>query len=281
MPALHRSPAINKIKFISLFSFLPALVIGCYTMQHFGVPKNIWLANIVFTLVGMAIGLLLKRSLKFFALIGPKAIVFFLILFLLFTFYNEGSMNVHRWVSIAGVRLNVGLLVSPILLIQLSKLDNLLLPVLAFVVAAFIFLLQPDASQVAAFSIAGSILLISKTKNKVAVFCILFFALSITFISWHNLDNLPPISYVERIVQMAGKISKLFMFCSILSLVLIPLPLLVLYSPKNKIAAISLSVYFSLSILSTFLGNFPVLFMGYGISPIAGYLIASFWFWRS
>ncbi|GFI46463.1 hypothetical protein IMSAGC019_01777 [Lachnospiraceae bacterium] len=37
-------------------------------------------------------------------------------------------------------------------------------------------------------------------------------------------------------------------------------------------------MYYWLMILSTFIGNFPVPFMGYGISPIFGFYIFLIWF---
>lgn len=76
---------------------------------------------------------------------------------------------------------------------------------------------------------------------------------------------------------MAVKIGTTWFILSVLSLILLPIPFFLFKTGKNKPVCISLGIYFSIVLLSTLFGNFPVPLMGYGISPIIGYSIAITW----
>lgn len=88
---------------------------------------------------------------------------------------------------------------------------------------------------------------------------------------------MPAVSYMEDILSLAWKISVVFGICSVLSLVLLPLPFFVLAGKENRTMAYSLGLYFFLILVATLFGNFPVMVMGYGISPIIGYFIGMVW----
>jgi hypothetical protein len=52
-----------------------------------------------------------------------------------------------------------------------------------------------------------------------------------------------------------------------------------LFPPNSaKPLSFSLGIYFLISLLSSFFGNFPVPIIGYGTSPFIGYLIAISWY---
>jgi len=278
---LKKNISDEQIKILSLFGAIPALLIGVYTMNYFDVPRSIWLSNFIFVFLGITIGFISNRFLHFFASINPKLIVIISVMLLILPFFAKGIMNVHRWISISNLHLNIGLIVCPIILIQFSKIGSQFLSYLIFVLVTTIFLLQPDASQVAAFSISISLLLINKMRNKTSTFFILLFSLVSIMISWYNLDNLQAVIYVERIIVMTGEINTGLMLIAILSLVWLPFPFFILFSKENKLIAMSLGIYFSISIISTFFGNFPVMILGYGISPIMGYFIALSWLLNS
>lgn len=269
--------AKNKFKALSFFVVLPATLLGVYTMNYFHVSKSIWITNVVVALLGIVIGFIsfrLKTNIR--PLNSPLAIAIPLLLLLL-TFLSEGATNVHRWISVGGLTFNVGTIVSPILLILIYGLQNIKLSIFVAAFVTILFFIQPDASQVTAFSIAASLLLINKIEDKIIKALIILTTFLCLVFTWYNLDTLPAVSYVENIIQMARDINVPLMICSILALCLLPLPFFTVYSKKEKLIALSLGIYFSLSLLSTFVGNFPVIFMGYGISPMLGYFIGLIW----
>jgi hypothetical protein len=267
----------KKFKAQSLLGVLPALLIGTYTMNYFGVSKSIWFSNFIFLSLCIAIGLISNKFKLFFASINLNFFFLISITLLLSSFFNEGSFNVHRWIKIASVNLNIGLIVSPIILIQLSRLKQYDLSIFIVVFITLIFLFQPDASQVTAFSISVLILFLNRIESKIAKFFFLSFVLIVIIIAWKHLDNLQPVNYVERIIQMTGKINKFLPLLSLFSLALLLLPFFIVYIKEKNQLALSLGIYFALTTLASFFGNFPVMIMGYGISPIIGYFFALFW----
>ena len=53
----------------------------------------------------------------------------------------------------------------------------------------------------------------------------------------------------------------------------VPVPFLLVRRGRGTRLGVALGVYMSATVLATFVGNFPVPVMGYGISPIIGYLL--------
>jgi hypothetical protein len=255
---------------------IPAMLMGINTMHYFDVPKNIWLINLVCTLILICIGLIINNLKRF----HHKYLVYFLLLLLALTFFDKGFMAVHRWISLGSIKLNIGLIITPILMIEINKIQNSPLALLLSFILLLIFLFQPDASQVTAFSI--SILLILWERIKITA--VRYFALLVSLVSiistWLFLDKLPPVEYVENILLMTNKMGVLSGIFSILSLILLPLPFFMKYPKECKTLSYALGIYFLLLIISTFFGNFPVMILGYGISPIIGYFTALIWLIR-
>ncbi|GGD71647.1 hypothetical protein GCM10011514_39690 [Emticicia aquatilis] len=91
--------------------------------------------------------------------------------------------------------------------------------------------------------------------------------------AWYNLDKLLPIDYVEGIVQLANKISFTYQLLAVLSLVLLLFPF---FFYHKETLAVALGTYYAFLLIATIFGNFPVMIMGYGVSPIIGYSIGLF-----
>lgn len=260
-------------KLLILLYSLPALSIGIFTMIHFQIPKSIWMTNLGIYLVCLLLSIFLPKIKR----INPNLILGISIFLLLLTFTSEGISEVHRWIKIGRININVGLILSPLILIQLSRISNQYILIFSTILVSLIFLFQPDASQVTAFSLAAFLLLEKKIYNKAVRFILLLF---IAF-SWYNLDDLQPVNYVEGIVMMTKEVSSILMIFAIIALILIPLPFFMEYHTKRNQVAYALGVYFLITILSAFFGNFPVIIMGYGISPIIGYFLGIFWLMKN
>lgn len=245
-------------------------------MYYFGVPKQIWLLNLACVCLCTLIAVLFSRKIRLPNPINPYPILIIATVLLLSTFNGTGIENVHRWLTIKSFQINIGLLVSPVILLQLSKVRNLILCIFFSVLSSIIFLLQPDASLVTAFSLASFLLILTKTKNKTILSLLFLFSWGLIIYAWYKLDQLAPVNYVEGIIAMTKKISLFLFFASILSLLLLILPFVGVYSQKDSLS-LALGVYFCLILLSTLVGNFPVMIMGYGLAPIIGYYIGLIW----
>lgn len=203
---------------------------------------------------------------------------------LILTFASQGTEGVHRWISMGIVKLNIAMIVLPIILIELwnaLQTKSLLFVCVVALGISLVLFFQPDASQLTGFAIPMMIMLSRKTNSKVIRLLIISaFSLFIVF-SWVYLDELPPVSYVERILYMVSNMGLAWLILGVISLVILPIPFL-LFPPKNANSISKyIGCYYIIIILSTFFGNFPVPLMGYGISPIIGFYISLIWYLNS
>ena len=245
-------------------------------MIYFDVPIHIWLVNLFIVCVGVFIALFFLKNPIPLKHVNPIIVLATAIILLLGTFYDEGLMNVHRWINIKSLQINIGLIVSPLLLIQISRVTNHTLAILFSIIIIVIFLVQPDASLVSAFSISSCILLFRKLKSKLVTIPFFLFALITIGYSWYNLDSLEPVRHVEDIIDLTKEISMALFLMSMISLVLLVIPFMDVYSKVDDLS-VSLGIYYLIILLATFVGHFPVMLMGYGISPIIGYFIGLIW----
>lgn len=256
---------------------LPSIIIGTVAMYMNGVSTIIWIQNILASLIAVLFLEFVSLKSKF---IGSIYIIPLAILLLLLTFLDLGLKGIHRWVSIGPLRFYVASIVLPLLIIglwKISKKSNWRTPTIITVGVSLLLALQPDASQTTAFIISMAIILFNKTSNSIYRLIVSGVFSIIIILSWLYLDNLPPVPYVEGIVNMVANMGVVWLILGITSLAILPLPFF-LFPPQNtKLPSNCLGVYFIIILISTLFGNFPVPIMGYGISPIIGYFVAIAW----
>ncbi|MEY8348048.1 hypothetical protein AALF16_06970 [Bacillus cereus] len=268
------------MKFLPLISF-PAVLIGAIVMKVNGVPISIWLQNIIITILGTFISLLIANKIK----MKTQAIDYVQILViygvLVWSLFAPGIGEVHRWIALGPIKLYISSICLPWLLIILGKLvlRNQWWVVYSILISiSFLLLLQPDASAVTAFAVAVVAMIFNKINGHSFRYFAIFIPIVFIITSWVYLDRLAPVPYVEDILSMAKNLGIGWLVIALFSLLLLVIPFL-LFPPKNrKATSISLSIYFTTVFVTTYFGNFPVPLMGYGISPIIGYLIAIQWF---
>lgn len=273
-------------KLITFTLTIPSIAIGVFAMYQNHVPFAIWGQNIG-CLVLMSVISLLMITRKFNntenrynhnQLLLPAAIIA-----LILTFANQGMEGVHRWISIGAVKLNVAMIVLPIILLELYQVLKIrgltYAGVSAFIILLVLFF-QPDASQLTAFAIPVMIMLSQNTRSKKIRFLITGVSVLFIVYSWIRLDHLPPVNYVERILMMVADMGGIWFVLGIISLAILPAPFILL-PPKNAVSVSRyIGCYYIVILLSTLFGNFPVPLMGYGISPIVGYYLSLTWYFN-
>lgn len=276
---------MTKIKFkyfITLIVPLPAVIIGAIAMSRHNIPSKYFVLNIVCLLIGWLISCYaISKNVKTRKnrTYGVIIIILILVLYAL-TFIDLGMDDVHRWLSLGPIRVYISSILAPILIIELWTLlenNNDLLVGVITVIAAILLVLQPDASQLTAFAIPMMIILFSKINNRILTCFIIGILIFLVFTSWIFLDSLPAVIYVEEIVGLVMDMGLIWSILGILSLILLPMPFLLSPMANEKILSRCLGLYFTIFIITTFFGNFPVPLMGYSISPIIGYLMAITW----
>ena len=266
---------------------MPSIAIGVLAMYQNHVPVLVWGQNIVcFLAMSLIAWIVVTYKLDFFSGSKHKTILLPLAICLLFlTFLSPGMEGVHRWISLGMIRLNIAMIVLPIIMIglgQIVQVKGLRVGSAAAAIGVLLILFfQPDASQLTGFAIPMMILISSKTKSKLGrLFIISAFSIGV-ILSWVYLDSLAPVNHVEGIVSMVADMGFLWLILGIISLAILPMPFL-LFPPENAgLISRCIGVYYLIILIATVPGNFPVPLMGYGLSPIIGYFISLIWYMRS
>jgi hypothetical protein len=271
-------------KLITFTLTIPSIAIGVFAMYQNHVPFAIWGQNIGCLVLMSVISLLMitrkfnNTENRYNQLLLPAAIIA-----LILTFANQGMEGVHRWISIGAVKLNVAMIVLPMILLELYQVLKIrgltYAGVSAFIILLVLFF-QPDASQLTAFAIPVMIMLSQNTRSKKIRFLITGVSVLFLVLSWIRLDHLPPVNYVERILVMVADMGGIWFVLGIISLAILPAPFILL-PPKNAVSVSRyIGCYYIVILLSTLFGNFPVPLMGYGISPIVGYYLSLTWYFN-
>lgn len=271
---------MNQFKNVNLYLLmLPAVLTGTLAMVSYGVTPGIWIQNILIWLLGTVSGavfLIRNKGNQFNR--GSLLIAIVIVGFLVLPFLFAGLDGVHRWITFGPVNIYVASILLPLLLIYLWKfaLNNREYHAIGLIFLTLLILLfQPDAGQLTAFACATAILfrkIIRHWGLKIFAFTVIA---ALTAGSWVYLDDLAPVPYVEDILLLVADLGIVWLIFGILSLLLLLVPFF--FNGKRNQISLSLGIYFLMTIIVTFFGNFPVPIMGYGISPIVGYLIAVTW----
>lgn len=272
--------------FIIPISGFPAAITGAIAMYAHDVSLQIVLSNIIILILGWLVSCYAvykstgSRKSRYFGKVGSLLIV----ILYAFTFVDPGIEGVHRWITIGPLKLYISSIFAPLLMIalwQLLKQNKELWASVITLTGAILLVLQPDASQLTAFAVPMMFLFYREISNRLISFLNIGILFILAVLSWIFLDSLPSVIHVEEILGLVRDMGFIWSILGVVSLLILPLPFFFVSNQEDKILSKSLGVYFSTVIISTFFGNFPVPIMGYGISPILGYLFAITWLIRT
>lgn len=247
---------------------LPAVLSGVFAMIAGHEPSVRWGMQLAAWLIFALAAWLLRH----FATQIPAYIWGVLLLVLLAaTLFGHGTEGVRRWLDLGVISINASMLVLPALLVLLYRMKN---PYPFIICAAVILCFQPDISQLAGFC-AGTLPLIWQrgTNRKWKAGMILCFCITAGICLFIPAE-IPPVPYSEGILTMLGNISVLWLTIGWAVLFIIPLFLGYGYRKQRSRPLLSLAFYYMVTILFVLTGRYPVPFMGFGLSPIAGYWLA-------
>ncbi len=263
-----------KRQFIPFLSALPSVLSGSLIMYICGTSINIYIQNIIYLILFSALAgtyiskkFVIKQSVCYLITVINILLLFSSLIF-------NGISGVHRWVNIGPIALNIAFIAVPILLICIyifSNSGHLQTCYSLILSIAVILFLQPDASMLTAFFMA-LIPFYRSNRNKFWKYSWILL-LILSGVSWIRTDTLEPVSYVEDILIIAINISWGYLFCFLFSFGVLLWPFFKRNNCKQyREISTSLGLFFLCLIVSTLFGNFPVPLIGYGISPIIGYL---------
>lgn len=270
-------PRSGGSSLLYLLASVPALALGVLVMQASDVPASVWGQNIAAWAAGalLCIGIWRTRTSLPLSIWADLAALLTLGA-LVATLLAPGMDGVHRWVRFGPVRLHTAALLLPLLLIALERLARVRgwwIASLLAVGVVFALFLQPDAAQATAFAGAAGILLLPGVRRSALRLIALLPLPVFAGLSWLRRDPLAPVPHVEEIVGLAGNLWMGWAVAAIVSLLLLAVPFFLAGRGGAGRAGLALGAYVSITVLAAFVGNFPVPVMGYGVSPIIGYLL--------
>ena len=257
----------------------PAILIGTLAMVSYGVNPNIWTQNIIIWLLGSVLGFVyIIRNKEKNSSVSKLSHPIILVALLIMPFWFSNIEGVHRWLSLGPLNLYIASIILPLLIIHLWRLviDNRERYVIGLTfITLTILLFQPDAGQLTAFACATTIIMWRNIGNKVMRLLSIILIAAFGIVSWVFLDDLAPVPYVEHIIFLVADLGVFWFVLGMFSLILLVFPFF--FCGKNNIISLSLGIYFLMTMIATLFGNFPMPIMGYGTSPVLGYLIAITW----
>lgn len=234
----------TKNYFYSIFFIFFPCLLGVLAMYSNNVAMGIWIRNISAIILMCLISIAILKYMRSDIKLNYKVITSIGIFLLIIPFFQSGNMEVHRWINISAISLNVSML--------------------AGFTFAMLFCLFNKENR-------------NNTNTIVKIITSLILII-FTVLAWNLSDNLQPVSYTEEILLMLKDISSVLYVLGIISLFLIPIPVIVFSKKSLKTLSFCIALYYWIIVISTFFGDFPVPFMGYGISPIIGYFIVLIFF---
>jgi len=271
-------PGKWKKEYAAMLAPIPALLVGAIVMSSNEISPFVYGQNLIcYLIVG---SFLLFLSTKPIHIMDGKVGVTMPILCCIAiacTFLGSGLENVHRWLAIGSLRFYLSSIVLPCLIIHLGVLmrkESVVFPVAIAALVVLMLTLQPDASQTSAFAVSTAFLVWTQTKKRLLKFGMVLWSISSIIFSWIHIDGLAAVAHVEGILFLAKDMGIAWFVLGIVSLTLLLVPFIDL--PNAPKLARAVGLYYFVALSSTFFGNFPVMFMGFGISPIIGYQLAVF-----
>lgn len=209
---------------------------------------------------------------------GPKAVLAVMVVFfagLLMTLGGGGDLEgVRRWIAVGPLMLHPASILLPLVLwVHASRPASWagagVLGACALLVAA-----QPDGATALAL-LLGLIAIMATRKITAAGIVPVVCALGAAVWSWTRPDDLPAVAWVEQVAASAGAVSPIAGLLTLVLMLLTPLPfLLAAWRAKERSPYLALAGVWIGLVGANLAGNYPAPVLGYGASPVLGWMIS-------
>jgi hypothetical protein len=262
---------------VPIFAWLCAVTsvaLGAIYMFAAGAPQRYILVNAAALVIGvMAASLITRAPVRNGRLAGRSTIATGVLLLAtaLFGVHIDGA---SRWITVAGIALQPGLILLPISMVQFAR-DRGWLASLGLTIAATALALQPDRAM--AGTLAAGLLALWFRRRETPVTAALIAAVIAFAATMMRADVVPPVLFVEQVVQSA------FAF-HLLTGVTVAAGLLTMLAPaaagwraraKERDTFVVFGATWLAVIVFAMTGNYPTPLVGYGSSAILGYCLSA------
>ena len=253
---------------IGALTMIPAGLMGIAAMICGGVSPVLWGQQAAALVLVVLAALLVRRTeRKRHAALWSGI----LLLILAAALFGPEAGGVRRWVRIGPFSVNAAMLVLPALLVLLSDMERFYPLLLG---AAVILSIQPDVSQLMAFA-AAAVPQLWRGRTKRGWTLLSAAALALLMINCLRMpSSVESAPYSEGVMAMLAEISWLLAAAGGMALAAVPAFWGWRFFRERKVWMLSLAVYQAVMILFGLSGQYPIPFMGFGLSPIIGYGLA-------
>ena len=246
----------------------PAVFLGVLAMAWADVSPLLWGQQAAAWALLSLLALPLRRAVGRIPALVSGAL---LLIILAASLFGQAVGGARRWVDLVVFHANAAQLIIPALLVLLGKMTC---PYPALMGAAVVLGLQPDLSQLAAFCAAACVILWQRREDKcrtlgcaVILCACMLRCLTVPVV-------IEPVAYCEGILTMLAGRSIMLWAAGWIALALVPAWWMQRFIRQDEPRALILALYYAAGLLFVVSGKYPVAFMGFGLSPIAGYMLA-------
>lgn len=258
---------LRELIFAALL-ILPSVALGVLAMLHGGVSPMLWGQQAAaWALLALAVWPLRRVIGRTSPAVGCVLLGAVLALSLL----GEEVGGARRWLDLGIFQMNAAMLVLPALLVFATRLKY---PHAVLLGTAVVLSFQPDLSQLTAFAAAAMLVVWKREKKPLwRGVCAALLIMLIVRCAYAPV-GLEPVAHCEGILTMLGDVSAVALAAGLAALAAIPAIGVYGFVRSGKLHFLCLAVYYAASMLFGLFGEYPVPFMGFGLSPIAGYWLA-------
>lgn len=251
-----------------------SVALGAIYMVAAGASQRYILVNAAALAAGAIAASVISRMRvrgRTFAGASTFAIGLLLLATALFGVHIDGA---SRWFRIAGISLQPSLILLPLAMMRFAR-DRGWLSSIGLVIASIGLALQPDRAM--AGTLAAGLTALWLYRREAPVTIALFAAVGGFAATMIRADVVPPVLFVEQVVQSAFAFHVLTGLAVVAGLVTLLMPAAAVLGPRTKeSAAFAVFAATWLAVIGfASAGNYPTPLVGYGSSAILGYCLSA------
>jgi cell division protein FtsW (lipid II flippase) len=264
----YRAYFVQPFQMTGMICLSLAGLLGILYLTLAGAPVRYCFVNAGALLIGLALSPIAAYARRW-----PGAIAIGSALILLGTaFFGTSIDGIARWLGFGGILLQPSFILLPAICVLFAQRRDPATSI-GMIIALWALVLQPDDAMVAVLFSGVYMLALLRPGRLTLLVCLI--CLGGIAIAMINPENPPPARFVEQVLQTAFDVSTLAGIAVWAGSFLLLLPVIIaaLRKQPDLDAAIIFGVVWFTSIAAAILDNYPTPVVGYGASPIIGYLI--------
>jgi cell division protein FtsW (lipid II flippase) len=259
---------------LALVCAIAATVLGLVYLGAAGAPDRMLTMNLAALVAGLVVALPFFRHEPVQPPVAGIVAVSIGAALLLTALLGDEASGARRWISIAGIVLQPGLVLLPLLITAVARSRDALTAV-GVVIAAVALALQPDRGM-AGVLVAGLAAVVLVTRDRLGLFCLMV-SIAGFAITWLRPDVVPATPFVDRVFRTAfstGAVSGAAVWGGAV-LLLVPAALGVVRDRSHRAIHAAFGATWLAIIVAAVVGDYPTPLVAYGGSSIVGYILAS------